>query len=69
MEKLYDSCQKYESRYIWDLKVITSLIKGLMRKAGSRAAEVLALARGGLKLDGAVRDSCREEYLFDTGFD
>ena len=45
MEKLYDSCQKYESWYIWDLKVITSLIKGLMRRTGSRTAEVLTLAR------------------------
>ena len=45
MEKLYDSCQKYENRYILGWKVIVSLIKDLVRKAGSRAFQVLALTR------------------------
>ena len=45
MVKLYDSCQKYENRHILGWKVIVSLIKDLVRKAGSRAFQVLALTR------------------------
>ena len=45
MVKLYDSCQKYENRHILGWKVIVSLIKDLVRKAGSGAFQVLTLAR------------------------
>ena len=44
MEKLFDSCQKYENRHILGWKVIVSLMKDLMRKAGSRAFQILTLA-------------------------
>lgn len=54
MVKLYDSCQKYENRYISGWKVIVSLIKDLMRKAGSRAFQVLTLARDRFEFDGTV---------------
>lgn len=54
MVKLYDSCQKYENRYISGWKVIVSLIKDLMRKAGSRAFLFMALAGGRFELNGAV---------------
>lgn len=54
MVKLYDSCQKYENRYILGWKVIVSLIKDLMRKAGSRAFQVPALAGERFELDGTV---------------
>lgn len=54
MVKLYDSCQKYENRYIWGWKVFVSLIKDLMRKVGSRAFQVPALAGERFELDGTV---------------
>lgn len=54
MVKLYDSCQKYENRYISGWKVIVSLIKDLMRKAGSRAFQVPALAGERFEFDGTV---------------
>lgn len=54
MVKLYDSCQKYENRHILGWKVFVSLIKDLMRKAGSRAFQVLALAGERFEFDGTV---------------